>query len=92
MKIKMVNGKIAVEKATKSKKVSDLGFAEVEAVDSLGIIRYVPENSAYSVGQKIYYGGKREEVRMAGIDVQVMNEDNIIAIAEDSDDKQSQQA
>jgi len=93
MKITMVNGKIAVERVGKSsKKDATVFFAPVEVSQSLGLIKYVAEGSKYKIDQKVYYGNKREEVRMAGVDVQVMDEDNIIAIAEEENEEPTQQS
>lgn len=84
MNIKMVNKKIGVEKLGKSSKKIDNSFlAMIEVVDNLGIIRFSFEGSQFPVGTKVYYGSKREEVRMNGKDIQIMDEENIFAIVEE---------
>lgn len=90
MKIKMVNGKIAVGKTTKTKKLDELGFAKTEVIDGCGEIQLVFEGSHFIVGQKVYFGNKREALRMAGNEYQIMDEDNIFAIVEEDGETPTQ--
>lgn len=87
MKIKMVNKKIGVEKLGKSSKKSDGFLSLPETVDSLGIVRFSFNGSTFPVGTKVYYGSTREEIRMSGKDLQIMNEDNIIAVVGEPDEE-----
>lgn len=81
----MVNKKLGIEKLGKSTK--DTSFLKMpEVVDNLGIIRHTFEGSQFEIGTKVYYGGKREEIRINGKDIQVMDEDNIIAIVKESNE------
>jgi co-chaperonin GroES (HSP10) len=83
----MRNKKIGVEKASKQSK-KDVGiWVAPDVADSYGIIRYLGPNSAddLKIGMKVYYGTQREQVRMAGSDIEVMNEDNVIAIVQDEE-------
>jgi len=85
MSIKMVNNKIGILKIGKSNKKEDPSiFATVEVADNLGIVKFVSDNSTYSVGTKVYYGSKREQIKMNNLDIQVMDEDNIYAVVKDS--------
>ena len=91
MKIVMVNEKLAVEKVGKPRqKESEAMFAGVNIADSMGVIKYAFKGSKFEVGQRVYYGIKREEIRMSGTDVQVMGEENIVAIVEDDNEEQYQ--
>ncbi len=82
MTLRMENNRIGVELLKKSKNKET--FLNIpEAVDNLGTVRFVFSGCKYEVGQKVYYGGKRERIRMAGVDVEVMEPDNIIAIVEE---------
>lgn len=86
-KIIMMNQKIAVQKIEKSdNKESNDVFTIPEVSDNLGIVMYTQENSEYKIGDKVYYGSNRESIRMHGIDVNVMDESNIVALVEESDE------
>lgn len=90
MKVRMLRNLIGVEKQGKParKSAGDI-FAPVEAVHNIGIIRYIGEElqDKFSVGQKVYCGNQREEIRMNGADIMVMQEANVFAIVEDSDEE-----
>lgn len=89
-KIKMLRDLIGVEKAGKSSsKQTGTLFAQVDVTHNVGVIRYIGEGvqGKFSVGQKVYIGNQREEIRMDGADIMVMKEDNVVAIVEDSDEE-----
>ena len=88
MKIQMLKGKIGVIKIGKSSKQDGL-FVMPDVTDSLGIIKYVGEgvNETLTPGTKVYYGKDREECRMREDDVMIMEEDNIFAILEESNEE-----
>jgi co-chaperonin GroES (HSP10) len=86
MKIQMLRNLVGVEKLGKSsKRQSGTLFAETEVTHNLGIIRYIGEQvENLRIGQKVYIGNQREEIRMEGSDIMVMEVSNVIAIVEDS--------
>jgi co-chaperonin GroES (HSP10) len=86
----MLRNLIGVEKLGKqSKKNAGDLFAPVEVTHNIGVVRYVGEelSSKFTVGQKVYCGNQREEIRMDGADIMVMQEANIFAIVEDSNEE-----
>lgn len=83
MSIKMMPGKIAVEKLGKSTKKNEGAFFVPETIDSLGVIRHLAEDvKELKVGDQVYYGDKRQQIRMSGVDLEIMHLENIIAINE----------
>lgn len=91
MKVRMLRNLLGVEKLGKAAKKDDTKlFAPVDVTHNVGVIRYVGEalKEKFSEGQKVYVGNKREEIRMNGADIMVMEEDNVIAIEEASDEDQ----
>lgn len=85
----MLNNLLAIEQIGKTSK-NDGMFAEVDVTHNLGIIRYVGESAdkSFKVGQKVYFGNEREEIRMSSIDVLVMKDSNIYAIVEDGNNEE----
>lgn len=85
----MLRNLVGVEKLGKPTKQSGALFAPVDVTHNVGIIRYVGEDlvGKFHPGQKVYVGNQREEVRMASADIMVMEEKNIIAIVEESDEQ-----
>lgn len=82
-----VRGKrVIVEKLGKSKNAShDSLFSMPEDVSAVGYILHVgPDVKDLKQGQKVYYGKNRHELKMNGLDVLVMDEENVYAIEEDS--------
>jgi co-chaperonin GroES (HSP10) len=89
MKLTVINENILVEKLTKkSEKQAGSVFTIPEASDSQGIIVAIHDEyqGKLQVGMRVYYGSKRERVRMSNTDVEVMKADNIIAIVGDMND------
>ena len=83
MKIKMVNNKIGVVETLEKKEYSGFSLATPESPFNFGIVKYASEGSKYPEGTKVFFGTKREQIRMGEDIVQVMEEDNIVAIAAD---------
>lgn len=80
--LQMRGKKVAVEKLGKSSGSKDSLFALPEDTTSCGtIIAAGPEVTDLQVGQKVYFGDKRQQVRIEGKDLQIMEEDNVLAIA-----------
>lgn len=86
MNIKMQPGKIAVSQQGSSKR-NQGGFILPETIDSMGIIEYIDEamlaTTSLKVGSKIFFGDRRQQIRMAGKDLQIMELENVIAIVEE---------
>ena len=83
MPVQMRGKKVAVEKQGKSGGSKDSLFALPEDTTSCGVILYVGPDvgSDLKVGQKVYFGDKRQQLRIEGKDLQVMEEDNVLAVA-----------
>jgi co-chaperonin GroES (HSP10) len=92
MKIKMLNNLIGVEKKAKASKKSEGFLAMTESVDSSGIIKFIGDkyDGDLKVGDSVYYGNKRERIRIGNNDVEVMEASNIVAILEESDGESEQ--
>lgn len=85
----MLNNLVGVEQVGKTSK-NDGMFAEVDVTHNLGIIKFVGETAddKFQIGQKVYFGNKREEIRMSSLDVLIMEDSNIYAIVEDGTNEQ----
>tara|TARA_R110000868_G_C10973188_1_gene771559 strand:+ start:90612 stop:90887 length:276 start_codon:yes stop_codon:yes gene_type:complete len=77
----VLKNKILVEQISKKPEKQSGLFVEAEVSDSLGEVVAIGEDyeGTLTVGAKVYYGTKREELRMSGKDVLVMDPDNIVA-------------
>lgn len=85
--IRMRKNLVAVQKLGKHEKKSALDdlISMPEVSNSLGIVRYVgPEVEDLKVGQKVYFGNKRYEFYMEGMNVLVMDEENVYATIEEA--------
>lgn len=91
-KIRMLGKLVAVEKVKKSQKASNEGFFVMpDVADSLGVVRYVgSEVTDLSEGDRVYYGPRREEVRMKGVDLMVMEVSNVFAVEENTEETHEQ--
>ena len=75
--------RVAVERLVKATAGNSM-FAMPEDASAVGLIKYVGnEVSGLSIGQKVYYGKNRHELKMEGKDILIMDEDNIYAIVTD---------
>lgn len=83
--------RVAVEKLKKqSKKDSGSFFVDVETEEFVGLVRFVGsdlKDSDLKVGQKVYFGSQYQPVRMANTDLCVMDEDNVLAIVNETTEK-----
>lgn len=85
MSVLMRGKKIGVEKLGKSSQTKAF-LAMPEDASAVGYIRYLGTdlaNSDLKIGMKVYYGKNRHEMKMNGIDILVMEEENIYAVATD---------
>ncbi len=90
MKIQLLGKRVAVEKLKKSSNKNDGFLVMVESEEFLGIVKYVGTGSGQvmlSVGQKVYFGTKFQLVRMAGSEVCVMDEENVLAVIKDENEQ-----
>lgn len=87
MKIKMQNKKLGVQqykqKDASGSQGGEILFKLPEVSDNLGIVMHTFEGSNFKIGDKVYYGGHREQIRMSGVDIMIMDEDNIFATVEE---------
>lgn len=94
MRIVMQGKRLGVEKLGKSSGTKSF-LSVPEDVSAVGIIRYLGEEllrapqQRFVVGMKVYYGKNRHELRINGQDILIMDEDNIYAIVEESNETQS---
>lgn len=91
-KIHFLGNLVGIEKAsTQSKKKKDddsLFIREPEVADDYGTVRYIGANvkdPAFKVGDKVYFGRERQELRMSGQDILVMKVENVVALVEEEE-------
>ncbi len=90
MQIQMRGNKIGVQKLGKASQGNKSTLIVMpESGDALGVIKFLGVDAPkdLEVGMKIYYGTSRQQVKMSGMDIEVMEDDNIYAIAKDSDEE-----
>ena len=79
----MQNNKLGIIQYKKKTVDKNNPFIMPEVSDSLGIVEFTFEGSKYKEGDKVHFGSQREMIRMAGMDIMIMGEDNIYAIVEE---------
>lgn len=86
-KLQMMPNQVAVEKIsnpTESGSGGDGGFFKVpEPINDCGIIKYLckeAEDLGLQPGSKVYFGNKRQEVRLKGDDLIIMELSNVLAV------------
>lgn len=84
----MRGNKLGVEKLGKSDRKNSYIYVP-ESTENLGLIKYIGSNVSpdLSVGMKVFYGDQRTRITIAGSEVEVMEDSNIYAIVEDSNDE-----
>lgn len=86
MKINLKGKRIAVEKIKKlDKRQSHGGLIMPDSEEYLGHVRLVGADADQSieVGQKVYFTTNFQQVRMAGVDLCVMEDSQVLATVED---------
>ena len=86
MKVKLQGNKIAVESVNKVKKH---GFMEMpESDDNTGRIKFIGQDydGNFKLGQVVCYGDQRQNIKLDGNDLQIMEPDNIFAILEETNE------
>lgn len=86
----MRGNKIGIQKLGKANNGNkSLLIVMPESGDTVGVIKFLgvdaPED--LSVGMTVYYGTTRQQVKMSGMDIEIMEDDNIYAIAKDSNEE-----
>lgn len=83
--LKLRGNKVCVERLKKQSKQENQLFVMPDTNDSVGIIRYVGEGISEDlvVGQKVYFGDKLHNLRMAGQDLLVMEDSNVFVIVQE---------
>ena len=82
MQINLRGKKVAIEKLKKAAKTPGHGGLIIpDSEEYLGHIRFVGESVStdLKVGQKVYFGKNFQIFRMAGIDLCVMDDDQVLA-------------
>jgi co-chaperonin GroES (HSP10) len=77
--------RVGVEKLGKSSNTKAF-LAMPEDASAVGYIRFVGDDlkdTDLKIGMKVYYGKDRHELRMDGMDILIMDEDNVYAIVEE---------
>lgn len=96
--LEFLGNRVAVEKADKlssqsQKSKENLFVVEPMVSDNLGVVRYVGEgvkDAKFEVGSKVYFGNKREQLRIAGKDIMVMDAENVLAVVTETQTEISQ--
>lgn len=85
MQVQMRGKRVGVEQVGKTENSKSL-LAMPEDASAVGIIRFVGSVSEdLKVGTKVYFGKSHHQLRMNGMNILVMDEENVYAIvAEDS--------
>lgn len=85
MKYQMLNELVAVEPLSRpSEKTTGDIFVSVEDKSSTGIVQAIgPGIPSFLQGKKVYFGTKRDDMRINGKTLHVMKIDNIFAVVED---------
>lgn len=82
-KIQFLGKQVGIEKASKPQaQKTGLFVEEPEIADDFGTVRFIGQeihNPPFAVGDKVYFGKHRQELRMAGKDILVMEESNVLA-------------
>lgn len=89
MSVSMRGKRVGVERVGRSTNKTSL-MAMPDDASAVGFIRFLGkdlENSDLKVGSKVYYGKNRHELKMDGVDILVMEEDNVYAIVEDKSEE-----
>lgn len=83
MKINMRPGKIAVHQEGSSKKNQGAFIVLPDTLDCMGVIKFIADDVAAAtelkVGTKVIFGDSRQQIRMDGKDIQIMELGNIVA-------------
>ena len=84
--MKMVNGKIALEEEKKAAKKEGGLFVIPDQADVAAVVRFKADDcKLVGVGAKVYYGPDFKVLKVNGMELLVMDENNLIAIAESGD-------
>lgn len=86
MSIKMLGKRVGVSRLTKALDSSKTQFLSMpEDSDSIGEVRYLGEDldeGILKVGDRVYFGKDRHQIKIKGTDIWIMPVENIYAISE----------
>lgn len=82
MQIKLRGKQVGVEKIKKGNKKADTFLHIPDSEEFSGIVRYVGPAAAsdITVGQKVYFASQFQTMRLAGSEICVMEDQNILAV------------
>jgi co-chaperonin GroES (HSP10) len=85
MQIKLRGKRVAIEKMKRNAKKDNALFSMPETEEYCGVIRFLgPDVSEdLKVGQTVYFNTQIQEVRMAGIQLCVVDDSNVLAVADE---------
>ena len=87
MQIKLRGNKVAVERIKKAeKKKNDIDFLHMpDSEEYTGVIRHVGDSAAkdLAVGQKVYFSTNHQQVRIAGVNLCILEDSFVYAIVQD---------
>jgi co-chaperonin GroES (HSP10) len=85
MKLSVRGKRVAVEKVKKGSNANAL-FSMPETEEFTGVVQIVGAEAGTDLkpGQKVYFGTVFQKIRMNGNDYLVMDESNIVAIADEA--------
>lgn len=80
MSVQMRLKKVAVEKLLKDGALKNTLLHIPDSEQNSGLVVFAAESTNLKAGQKVYFGNKREQVRINGKDLLIMDDDNIFAV------------
>lgn len=90
MQVTLRGNRVAVEKINKASKEKNW-MVVPDSEEYLGIIRFLGQDAKPDlvIGQKVYYATNFQKFRMAGSELCVMEDSNVLAISEDQSNSES---
>lgn len=81
MQIQLRGKRVGVEKLKKQDSKNELFLKMPDHEEYLGVVKYVGPDaqSDIKVGQKVYFGNTFQTLRMAGAEICVMEDTNVLA-------------
>jgi co-chaperonin GroES (HSP10) len=85
MQIKLRGNKVAIEKLKKAKRNEDAFIVMPDSEEFTGVVRYVGDSASADlrVGQKVYFSKNYQQLRMAGMELCVLEDVHVYAIVEE---------
>lgn len=93
MKIKFKGKRVGIEKIKKQEKKNSSFLVIPESEEYIGVVRYVGEDvnpDQYKNGMRVYFTTQHQQMRIGGLDICVMDYEEIVAvISEEELEKQA---